>query len=258
MTTSAVTLNAEQEASLAKAEKINSCCETYKTDVVKVQSFSNLSITLAATIPKINIAERIRTANRDTKAITEEKNQKLEALIIKADGLGTALRASDDFKDSESDAHLQKMYKGKLRQTSQDLAMDNMANFFTFLAKADAKILAKDAITSEEIAELQAEYAEIRNFSKRKETTGKQKSENQAALIALFDELNTTIDNMINLSSRFASTAPNFYAALNKIITFKSKAMLQKAEKAKVARLKNKKKPLADINLEEKDSETPV
>jgi hypothetical protein len=255
MTTTATTLNAEQQASLAKAEKMNSCCETHKTDVAKVQRFSDAAAILAVVVPKINIAERIKNTSQDTKSITEEKNQLLEALILKADGLGTVLRSSDDFKDAESEAQLQKMFKTKLRKSSQELAVDSMMSFFSFLAKVDAKILAKDAITLEEITQMQAECISIRDFSKKKEAAEQQKSDNQANLVALFEELDAAMTTMVNLSSRFIVIAPTFYTAFNKIITFKSKEMLQKLEKAKVSRLKSKVKLLKSSNSDEKDTE---
>jgi hypothetical protein len=259
MTTStSTTLNAEQQASLAKAEKMNSCCETYKTDVVKVQRFSDASTILAAVVPKINIAERIKNTSQDTKSITEEKNQLLEALILKSDGLGTVLRSSDDFKDAESEAHLQKMFKTKLRKSSQELAVDTMMSFFTFLAKQDAKVLAKDAITFEEIAQMQAESVSIRDFSKKKEAAEQQKSNDQANLLALFEELDAAMTVMVNLSSRFISIAPVFHAAFNKIVTFKTKEMLQKLEKAKASRLKSKAKLLKSSDSDEKDTEKPT
>jgi hypothetical protein len=258
MTTTATTLNAEQQAALAKAEKMNSCCETYKTDVAKVQRFSDAAAISAAVVPKINIAERIKNTIQDTKSITEEKNQLLEALILKADGLGTVLRSSEDFKNAESEAQLQKMFKTKLRKSSQELAVDTMMSFFTFLAKQDAKVLAKDAITFEEITQMQAECASIRDFSKKKETADQQKMGNQANLVALFEELDAAMTLMINLSSRFISIAPVFYAAFNKIVTFKTKEMLQKQEKIKASRLKNKKKPPKSSDSDKKDPEKPA
>ena len=258
MTTTATTLNAEQQAALAKAEKINSCCETYKTDVAKVQVFSDSAAILATVVPKINIAERVKNTSQDTKSITKEKKQRFDDLIIKADGLGTVLRSSDDFKDSESEAQLQKMFKGKLRTSSKDLSIDNMASFFALLIKADLKVLAKYAITIDELVEMQTECIAIRDLSKKKEMADSQKSDNQANLVDLFDELDTTMTSMINASSRFIGIAPKFYAAFNKIVTFKTKEMLQKLEKAKASRLKNKKKPLSDSDLDKKDDEKSV
>jgi hypothetical protein len=259
MTTStSTTLNAAQQVSLAKAEKMNSCCETYKTDIVKVQRFSDAATILAAVVPKINIAERIKNTNQDTKSITEEKNQLLKALILKSDGLGVVLRSSDDFKDAESEAQLQKMFKTKLRKFSQELAVDTMMSFFTFLAKQDAKVLAKDAITFEEIAQMQTECASIRDFSKKKGAAVQQKIDNQASLVTLFEELDAAMTLMINLSSRFISIAPVFYAAFNKIVTFKTKEMLQKAEKIKASRLKNKKKSLSGNDSDKTETEKPT
>lgn len=259
MTTSTSTaLIATQQASLAKAGKINSCCETYKTDVVRVKRFSDYTTLLAALVPKIEIAERDKNTSRDTTGFTEEKNQRLNVLIVKTDGLGAALRSGNDFKDSESDAQLQKMFKSKLKKISQEVAVDNMASFFIFLAKASPEILAEYAITKDELMEMQTECVAIRDLLKKKEMADKQKMDDQTHLVALFEELDKTMTNMINLSSRFIDIAPDFYAAFNKIVTFRTKAALLKLERAKAARLKNKKKPPTDSNSDKTEPKKPV
>jgi hypothetical protein len=230
MATSSV-FNAPQQASFTKGTKINTCCQLYKNDIAKMPYFNELYIALGIVMPKIEVAERVKKANLDTTSITQEKNTRLDALIVKADGLGTLFSSVTDLSDSESETHLQKMVKSKLNSSPQDVALDSISKFTEYLLKVDAAILVKYAITIEELTGMQSECQDIRALLDRKKAVDDQKMSNQSNLDALIDELNTIINSMTAAISRFAETVPKFYADFNKITVVKAKATDDKAAK---------------------------
>jgi hypothetical protein len=259
MLTSSV-LNIAQQASLAKAFKIKSCCETYKTDIVMVPHFDLLSTNLSVLIPKIEIAKQDKSLSRDMTGLIDEKNKKIEALVVKASGLAAALKTSEShFGDSESKIQFEKMLKSKLIGLSQALVIDTVDNFIIFLLKTNKVILEQYAVTTTELMDMKMECADARDFFKRKDAASKQKIEDNANLSTLFNELDALINNMTSVSSRFVQTSPKFYADYGKIVAFKAKAIVEaNTKKNKKAREKHKSKLLLNNEIDKTDEKQIV
>ena len=203
-----------QENQLMASRVVLKRCEEFQADIQQVPYFMVLVAQLTNVIAEIFQASKIKSASQSTRAITAKKNAQLRTLKESLDELGCqANLIAEEENIPAAKLQSEAVVKKIINNLSQEALFLAGTGFAEFMLTLSPKILAKYAITVEELTELKVLSEGLSSSKVNKEVAGDQKVIDNKSLGELFNKMKEIKLRMNISAKRFIKLSPAFYDA---------------------------------------------
>ena len=210
-------LTDKHDALLQTGRTILERCTQYPTVTVLVPRFADLIVLMQTAVAQIDAAVVAKQSSRSTKDVTKQKNDGIADLIAFMDELAIiAVDIANYKKNADWTTRAEKALKKNVKDNSEEGILLVAREFALFLRSIGAETLTYFGIEEAEVVEIETKVKDINDWRVRKDLAIDQKSLDNKAVVDLFDKLENIKTQMDNLSGRFVTKSPEFFAAYDK------------------------------------------